>query len=363
MTAALAAVLAAGILTAWVRERWAVSIVEVGSFLLALAWAGRPVVRPAALIPLGFMACWGAVQMAVGWSADFGATAGAVVNWAGYLAIAFAAAQTFAVAGERERFLRWLLWFGTGLAAVSTLQAFLTPGRVFWIFPIEDPVFLMGPFRYHSHYAAFVALILPLALMRGRALVGGILVASVIVSASRGGFVVVAVEAVVLLIWTGRQRWRAGVSIGVLALVVGWGTLAGRFVKPGSYEDRVQMMVSSVSMFRDHAATGVGLGAWTEVFPGYARHDTGEFANQAHSDWLQWASEGGVLAVASQGLLLGWMAGRIRRSPWLMGVAFVYLYAGFDYLFQKPQLASLIFVMAMTGAGRETELPRGKLEF
>ena len=47
-------------------------------------------------------------------------------------------------------------------------------------------------------------------------------------------------------------------------------------------------------MIAAHPWFGVGLGAWPTVYPSYAIADFGVFANQAHSDWLEWTAEGGL---------------------------------------------------------------------
>lgn len=39
---------------------------------------------------------------------------------------------------------------------------------------------------------------------------------------------------------------------------------------------------------------GFGLGNWPRAYPRYAVFDDGNYVNQAHNDWAQWAVEGGV---------------------------------------------------------------------
>ena len=47
-------------------------------------------------------------------------------------------------------------------------------------------------------------------------------------------------------------------------------------------------------MVRDRPLAGFGLGTWSDAYPAYAHFDDGNFVNQAHNDWVQWAAEGGV---------------------------------------------------------------------
>jgi len=207
--AVLSVLLFASVLTAWVPERWPASILEVGSFLLAMAWIvklclapERPRLSPVA-IPVALILVWGAVQLVCHWTVTVSETVRATLAWAANLAILFAGLQTFDKPAIRERFLRGLLWFGTILSVISILQSYTSRDKVFWLFPVSDPTFTMGPFLYHNHYAAFLEAVLPLALLgalqnRDKRLwfsaAAAIMLASIIVSASRSGFAIAGVE-------------------------------------------------------------------------------------------------------------------------------------------------------------------------
>ncbi|MCC6420269.1 MAG: hypothetical protein IT429_18705, partial [Gemmataceae bacterium] len=105
---------------------------------------------------------------------------------------------------------------------------------------------------------------------------------------------------------------------------------------------------------------GVGLGAWPSVYPRYATFDDGLFSNQAHSDWLQWAAEGGVpfavlLAAFAACLLLPAV-----RSIWGLGLFAVFGNCLIDYPLQKPAVAAVFFTLAgALWAGRASRA-RGK---
>ena len=92
--------------------------------------------------------------------------------------------------------------------------------------------------------------------------------------------------------------------------------------------------------------TGWGLGAWSEVYPGFASYDDGSFVNQAHNDWAQWAVEGGSLVF----LLILFVALRVARpawhSVWGIGILAVLVHCAVDYpMQQRPALATFFFVM------------------
>lgn len=375
--AVLGAILFALVLTAWVPERWPVSILECGSFALAAAWVGRCAWTATAprvhwvLAPLGFAVVWPAVQMALHTTVAVSDTERALLVWGAYFALAFAALQVFEESGPLDWFLTALLVFGSAMCVVSTLQTFTAPDRVFWVFRVPDPIFLMGPFLYHTHFANFVELLLPLALLPAMkdpgkrvlyCLLGSAMVASVIASASRGGFALIVVE-IACVLWMGGRAEKgslqrvlpvfatfAGLAV-VLTGIVGWETLAKRFVKD-PYVGRQEMVNSSLDMIRDRPVWGVGMGDWPVAYPGYARYDDGFFANTAHNDWAQWTAEGGVLFFAAMAALLGLAVREARRHPWCVGVVFVFVHAGFDYPFQKPAVAALAIAMLAASASQ-----------
>ena len=368
--ALLCALLFLSILTSWLPARWPVSILEVGSFVLALAWIAklalsneRPKLSPM-LAPLAFVALFGMVQISLHWTVAAPETTRMILAWSAYLALGFAALQIFDLSARIELFLRYLLVFGLAICILSTLQAFTSPGAVFWMFPVPEPVYVMGPFLYHTHYANLMELTLPLALVPALTdrtkrlrycLMAGAMIASVIVSASRGGFVLICVETVVVVAISGRRQ-RLAVLTGVIVLagaltaIVGWDALASRFHLQNADIGRLDMLNASLDMIRDHPWTGVGLGSWPTAYPFYAHYDDGLFANQAHSDWAQWTAEGGFLVLAAMLLLLAWTVHQARRCVWCVGPLFVFIHAFFDYPFQKPQIAALVFTMLAASA-------------
>jgi O-antigen ligase len=360
---ALCIVLAGGLVTAWVPARWPASIVEIGAFTVALgwvvwlAWNNQRVPLSLLLAVPALFAVWGGIQLVAGWTASANAAVRGVLAWSANLALVFAGLSTLC-GRERRRFEAAFLWFGFALCVLATIQLYTSPGRVFWLFPVPDPQFLMGPFLNHNHYAAFVELLLPLVLLSGRArparlAMAAALLASVIASASRAGFALVVVETA-LLLWIGRKERAALVSLAAMALmlaaVTGWQPLWDRLKLGEPNSARVRMLQSSLDMIRDHWVRGVGLGNWPVVYPRYAKFDDGLFANQAHNDWAQWVAEAGFPGTAAASLLLLWTLRRARRDYLAIGPLFVMIHALVDYPFQKPEIAALVFVTLAASA-------------
>jgi O-antigen ligase len=368
---ALAGLLFLSILLAWAPERWAVSLLETGSFALAAAWAVRLAIRPLrlerslAILPLAGTVLWGILQLCMGSSVYPRETWNALLMWTTNLAVFAVALQVFSNAGSRDRFLRATLLFGFALSVVSTLAMFTSRTNVFWIFPALSDRVPAGPFLSPNQYAAFIELVLPLALVRAAsdarrtvlfALMAGAMYASVIASASRAGFVLASLEIVAALALAlgGRGATLRSIArvVAVLAAfivlftaLVGWETLWNRLNRADPFAGRREMLDSTLDMIRDRPWTGFGLGTWSTVYPAYARYDDGLFANHAHNDWAQWTAEGGFPFLA---LLLGIAVWSIRpalRSRWGIGAIAVFLHCMVDYPLQKPALAAFFFAV------------------
>ncbi len=349
----LAALLFTAILTCWIPERWPVALLQCGVFALAIVRIARPsrCVFRAPLIPLAGAAAWGIAQIALHRTVYAHDTWEAVLLWTANLALCFVAMQAPA-----ESLLRPMLWFGFLLSLVSTLQWFTGEGNVFWIFPVHSIGTPMGPFLSRNQYAAFIELVLPLALVRrtlASSAMAAAMYASVIASASRAGAALVTAEVLLILALQFRRGLVRGRTLAlVLALVavatavVGAGVLWNRWTEPQGYAIRWELLRSSLDMARERPAMGFGLGTWATAYPAYAYYDNGTFANQAHDDWVQWAAEGGLPFFLLMLLLALWSLRPALRSLWGLGILAVFLHALVDYPFQKPALAAFFFTLA-----------------
>ncbi len=374
MHIALAALFFFAILTLWVPAAWPVSVFQIGVFILAgiaIWWRRPPGLRFFPLIPLAFAILWGLCQWLTGLTSYPFETRNAIVHWTTLLAVLVIGLQIFADRGVRNWFREAMLWFAVVVAVLATLQTFTSGGRVFWIFPTPYTTEFMPPFPYHNHYAAFIEVVLPIALYEALRRERGVLLyaamaaalyASIIASASRAGTVLATAETLVLMwaMWLrGRSSGRAlGLSLaGILVLcaafvaVVGPETVWARFQVPDTV--RAQFAVASLHMIAAHPWVGVGLGTWPTVYPHYAVADVGNFVNQAHSDWLQWAAEGGIPLVLSMASLFAWTVRQSIRSLWGLGAVAVFLHAAVDYPFSRPALAAWpILIVAMLASRR-----------
>ena len=325
-------------------------------------WAARLAAQPFALrlapeaAALAFAAAWPLAQLAAGASVYRFETWNAALEWTARLTVFLLALQLFGDRSRRARFLDALVKFATAIAAVSLVQLFTSGGRIFWLFPTPYRDLVLGPFVYRNHYAAFIELALPLALLKalerpraawGWAAAAALMAASVVAGGSRAGAVLVTLETVAILAMDARGRgavWKLAGAAAVLLAIAGPGFLWSRF-----HEDplavRRELVASSLAMFRERPAMGFGLGDWPTAYPAYATFDPGLFANHAHSDWAEWAAEGGLPFLAAAAALAASALLRSARHRWGIGVAAVFAHALVDYPFQKPALAALAFTL------------------
>ncbi len=342
-------------------------------------WAFRPFPLRGSylLLPLAGVAAWGLLQLLLRTTVYRFDTWEAGLFWGTLFVLVFLSLQALREDAVRRAFLRALCYFGFAISVLATTQYFTSGGKVFWLFPSGYPDAL-GPFVYRNNYAAFIELLLPLAILealrdRQRAIphsiMAGVMYASVIASASRAGAVLATFEVLVVLALALRKRLvsrrRLGLAmIAILASavvftgVVGWRVLLERLKQPDPFVHRREMLQSSLAMARERPWLGFGLGSFQQVYPAYATFDIGLVVNHAHNDWAEWLAEGGVpflLLLASVAL---WSVRPAFRSIWGLGLLSVFLHAFVDYPMQRLGLAAWVFVLLGTLAAEERDRRR-----
>jgi hypothetical protein len=339
---------------------------------------------PYPLFPLLAAVVWGLLQWATGNTVYNFDTQSAVVRWATFLAVFLIGFSLFLDRRVSSWFRSTMLWFSFGVAVQATVQTFTTD-KIFWFFSTHYGAPLsgvMGPFLNHGHYAMFIEVAMPFALYeairreRGGLLYAGmaaVMYASVIASTSRAGTVLATAEVAVVpaLLWVrgaasgralGASLLRMAVLFAAFTAVVGWEHVRDRLLAPDPLAVRREFAISSLHMIAAHPWAGVGLGTWPTAYPRYAIVDTGLWANQAHSDWLQWTAEGGIPFGIVIATLFGWCILPAFRSVWGLGVIAVFLHAAVDYPFSRPAEGSWTIVIIAMLAAREASRERNAEE-
>lgn len=363
-TAAFCALLMYSILSSWMPERWAWAAFQVGVFALAALWCVAflwlrvPVAPSPLLIPLAGAVLWSLAQRIADQTVYRWATEDAILTWFTRVVVFFLALQLFRAGGVRRPFLRGLVVFAFVLSFLSVLHRF----------GFGD-VNRMWPFTYRNHYAAFMETVVPIAVVAAledsrRALawvaMAAVMSASVVATTSRAGTALVFAEiAVIIVVALLQRRISRPTAVRLLAgfalffalfgAAVGWALwqkLQG--VRP-YVERRAELVHASLEMIRDRPWTGCGLGTWSMAYPAYAKFDDGLFDNQAHSDWAQWAAEGGLPFLLLMGSIPALLVRPALRSLWGIGLLCVLAHCLVDYPFQGKQ-AFGVFFFALAGA-------------
>ncbi len=252
-----------------------------------------------------------------------------------------------------------LMGLGVAVAVIGILQkAFVAADRpmVYGVWrPLQggNP---FGPFVNRNHFAGWMVMVLPVVvayswavvqradrevvgeragwfrwvgtvegnrflLIATSALIMGV---SVVLTGSRSGMASLAVAAVALGAFVvrrlgGRTRRLAAAAYLGLMLVgaVSWAGMdlvVGRFERaPGEVQGRLVAWRDTVRMIADFPVFGAGLGGYGHAMLVYQTADRARMYAQAHNDYLQLAAEGGVLVVVPALVVVGILAGGIRR--------------------------------------------------
>jgi len=371
----LGAVLVFSVLAFACRERWAETTFQVATLAIGMSWLARWIIAPypvrgcAMLIPLAMTVLWGLAQLALNKSAYRFVTWNAVLSWSAYFLLFLLAFQIFSNRSLARAFFRGTLYFAAGVSVLGTLQHLTSPGKIYWTFPtLWDP---FGPFINQDHYAAFIELLLPLAVleamrerrawMHGAML--GILYGSVIATASRAGAFLATLEVLAVPLLVAHRGWAIGrfrlrkllmmiVAAVLCSSAVGWQRVWERF-HSDPFRYRREMWASASQMVRERPWFGFGLGTWETAYPAYALFDANAIVNHAHNDWAEWAAEGGVPFLLILASIVGLSFRPALRSIWGLGPLVVLMHSLVDFPMQTPAIVAWVFVFLAGAVARE----------
>ncbi|HSS20814.1 MAG TPA: O-antigen ligase family protein [Pyrinomonadaceae bacterium] len=318
------------------------------------------------------------------------------------LLVYFAAVLVFTDTPKRLRLLvRTITVFGFFLAIFGLTQSFTSPDKVYWMRELPQST-AFGPFINRHHFAGYMelALALPLGLVFTGAVekekkfiylfAAGLMAVALIMTNSRGGIVSLIAEVLFLIATMGLRRrshrkkkhdeeerrprfksaaMKAGLAlVMVMALFGGVVFLGGeealtRFVGSVNTDDpttgRTHFWSVTVDIIKTHPWIGTGLGSFGVVYTGYDSRNGMYRLEQAHNDYLQVLSDGGVVA-ALLGLFflvnlfrMGF-ARRDSRDDFRRGVATaamagcfaVMVHSFFDFTLHTTANALLFLVLA-----------------
>jgi O-antigen ligase len=320
-------------------EVWSQSLLEIGASILLISWAvivyrdKQSTIRwnPLNWPLLGLIAI-GIVQLAFHWTPNPFLTRLELLRLAAYFIIFFLTAQAFRVRADFVKLAWFLIVLGFSVALLGIIQHFTSEGTIYWSRELLQGGDVFGPYVNRNHFAGFIELVAPVGLsllvFRGLrrdlfpmvGLLTIIPIGALILAASRGGIVSLALEVGVLVVLA-RARTRLDgpriIAIGIVVLaavvLVAWlgagkaiERLSNTRVGDVTVMRRVSMFRGAEHIFRDHPIKGAGLGTTISVYPRYETLYDGYVVDHVHNDYIE--------ALAETGLLGG-----------LCGVAFLWL--------------------------------------
>jgi O-antigen ligase/tetratricopeptide (TPR) repeat protein len=328
------------------------------------------------------------------WTVRLEASVGALLLWTMYLAIALTVASTITSLAVVRWFLDSLVVIASGLCLFAAF--------VFW--GSGNPQMRWySTFYWPNPFAAFLLLVMPLALFRflhaprlrdavAHGLTAALLLAGLVFTYSRGAWIVLGAVVPLGVIILRPLRWGPVITrFAMLAALVGVlivmlpqtvasvntaGALATRatsIVDPSDYsiQGRLNFWRAGLAIFRDHPLVGTGPGTFPAVHAAYQK-DVRYYARDAHNFYIQVMSEMGVIGVGALlvlGASIGSMWGRTLRAargkeeyPLLVGVGLgilaFSLHSAFDMDWMFPATAAMAFgligVLAWYDASIET---------
>ena len=318
-------------------EDWAQAVFETGTGLLFLAWAlwiyftrEEQVVFSPLLPPLAALSLIVCGQWFFHGTASSYSTGMELLLLVSDLILLFLAVQAFRTLQDWRGFVWFGMVFGFLISIFGILQHLTFNGELYWFREMRYGGIPFGPYVNRNHFAGFVELILPLALVplvlgrvrRERWPVVGLFavvpIVALFLSISRGGIVSFGVElAVVALVLIQRRTMGkqlfAGAAVLLLALLmVSWlgvEQILQRFSSFQSLEatagKRASMRRDTWQIFLHHPFTGTGLGTLQIVYPRYESLYDGKIVNHSHNDYLEALAETGILG----GFCCAWFLG------------------------------------------------------
>jgi O-antigen ligase len=429
--ASLIATLLAAPLAFGAVQPWAWGALSVAAFLLLLSWSIASVRQGTLRIlwsplyfPAGIFFLLATIQFAGRLTMDSIATREALLKLSTDLILFFLAGQFFSartsasarlwksgIRSSKQRIdgpegdilssplLRWTLVAYTFLLGLFAIfQFFSSQGMIYWL--VKSPGWTFGPYVNHNHYAGLMEMLIPLsvasalpALRRQSAAVIGctllIPVASLLLSASRGGFISLLVEvllAAVLIFWCGPRRARrltalaGGAALVAAGLLFFWmaprhiaarlATMADSTHRPEvELRERWVAARDSLGIVRDHPWMGAGLGSFETVFPRYQSFSTDFLWDHAHNDYAEALAEtglaGGAAILSALGLFF-WLAFRNLRerllhpAGWMqfaaaIGCCGILVHSLADFNLHMPANAAWFVVCAAIATSAEGE--------
>jgi putative inorganic carbon (hco3(-)) transporter len=286
------------------------------------------------------------------WSPDVGAT---LRGWAVFVALFTIAWIAYSLPASQRNVLWLLLVVGVLFQAAYGVAAHASGSEtIFGIWERNTPHAVHGSFSNYNLFAAYLALLWPLAVavwwIRDMPLLGlrskevkiaGSLITSAVIGAALlgsqsrlGSSAGLAGMTIALVLWSRHRRgvrktsvWPAYLALGGGLLAAAWyglTPLAERLLASGTHDGRFEVFGLMLTEFpRLWYLHGVGLGGFEAAFKQIQPGHITVWYDYAHNDLLQWFIETGIVGIA---LLIAVIVAIVRNAS--LSTERIALYAG-----------------------------------
>src|SRR5208282_3636174 len=228
-------------------EEWSQAVVEIGLAWLLVLWALRVYLRRSEqiqlsplFIPLATLALLVFIQMVFHTTASQYYTRVELQLLVAYAALLLLLTQAFHRSSHMHKLVWFLMCLGFFVSIFGILQHFTFNGQLYWFRVMRYGGNPFGPYVKRNHFAGFAELLIPVALVplflgkvrRERlflvVLFAIVPIVALLLSASRGGIVSLAVEMVILFLLLLMRRVRSrhmlvgGIAVLCAVLAVSW---------------------------------------------------------------------------------------------------------------------------------------------
>jgi O-antigen ligase len=379
-------------------EEWSQAVFEVGASILLVYWSiqlylkgSEQIIVSPFFLPLTSFALVILAQIIFHTTASRYNTRVELQLLIAYLILIHLINQAFQSGSDYRDLVWFLISLGFVVSIFGILQYLTSNGKLYWFRQMRESSYFFGPYVNRNHFAGFVELLIPLALVplvlgmvrRQRMILVGLFalipIVALFLSASRGGIISFFVELTVLgiLLWLRKTRTKFMLAGGIILLFamlavswIGMGPVLERFASYKSLDvtvgKRASMRHDTWKIFLDHPLVGTGLGTLQMVFPPYETLYDGRVVNHTHNDYLELLAEAGILG----GICSVWFVGvlfleslkglRNLRSSFnsalnlsgLIGCCGILVHSLVDFNLHIPANALLFFVAAHLATAR-----------
>lgn len=355
--AGLCALLAFAPLAFGTADPWSKAVLEAGSACLVILWCVIQSAKKLIVLqwtwmfaPILLFGAVALVQIVFGLSARMQSTHDETILYCAYAMLFFLATAVFQSERNQRKFVMIFSALGFLIAMFGIIQHMTSHGVLYWYRQPRQESSVFGPFFNHNHYAGWMEMVWPLALIlalsegqkTGVRMMAGfaavVMGFSILLSSSRAG----SASFVTQMLFLGtlslaqrkskQMRWAFASVFLASAMFLYWFGFSSVWDRYSPVQVNTELTTGRLAITQDALHIGAmkpilgwGLGTFPYIYPEYRSFYTNLFVNQAHNDYAQiWAETGAAGTIAMVWfvflLLRAGMRGVRRGAIWKQNV-------------------------------------------